>query len=302
MRAGSILVVCALGCATPAQAPPATPPRVTLSEPGGQVALAVGQDSRARARARAILHGVWWLAFRTTFVSGWRSLFWSVKWIYDSRARSRWSPARARASAWPSRGRWSRRACASSPAPASSTARARRAGRRRPVRPVAVDLARPDGPAAAGRRGHRRVRRAGHPGQQRRRGAAAARRVPLGHRRGVAATADPQPPAPRCAPPAPRCRTCSARGGGHIVTVSSVNAFLPDPLVIDYSAAKAALTNFSKSLSKEVGPHGIRVNTVSPGPVSHRPVARRRRRRRDGRRASGADARRGRQAGRRTRR
>ncbi len=43
---------------------------------------------------------------------------------------------------------------------------------------------------------------------------------------------------------------------------------LPDPAMIDYCAAKAALTNFSKALSKEVGPHGIRVNTVSPGPVS----------------------------------
>lgn len=58
------------------------------------------------------------------------------------------------------------------------------------------------------------------------------------------------------------------RGGGAIVTVCSVNSFLPDPLVIDYSAAKAALANFSKALSKEVGPHGIRVNTVSPGPVA----------------------------------
>ncbi len=58
------------------------------------------------------------------------------------------------------------------------------------------------------------------------------------------------------------------RGAGHIVTVNSVNAALPDPLVIDYSAAKAALASFSKSLSKELGPHGIRVNTISPGPVS----------------------------------
>jgi NAD(P)-dependent dehydrogenase (short-subunit alcohol dehydrogenase family) len=57
------------------------------------------------------------------------------------------------------------------------------------------------------------------------------------------------------------------RGAGSIVTVSSVNAFLPDPGVIDYCAAKAALTNFSKALSKEVGPRGIRMNTVSPGPV-----------------------------------
>jgi NAD(P)-dependent dehydrogenase (short-subunit alcohol dehydrogenase family) len=57
-------------------------------------------------------------------------------------------------------------------------------------------------------------------------------------------------------------------GRGTIVSTCSVNAFLPDPAVIDYSAAKAALANFSKSLSKEVGPRGIRVNTVSPGPVS----------------------------------
>jgi NAD(P)-dependent dehydrogenase (short-subunit alcohol dehydrogenase family) len=59
-----------------------------------------------------------------------------------------------------------------------------------------------------------------------------------------------------------------AAGHGNIVTISSVNAFLPDPAVIDYSAAKAALTNFSKALSKEVGAQGIRVNTISPGPVT----------------------------------
>jgi NAD(P)-dependent dehydrogenase (short-subunit alcohol dehydrogenase family) len=58
------------------------------------------------------------------------------------------------------------------------------------------------------------------------------------------------------------------RGAGTIVTISSVNAFLPDPSIIDYTAAKAALTNFSKALSKEVGPRGVRVNTVSPGPVT----------------------------------
>ena len=52
-----------------------------------------------------------------------------------------------------------------------------------------------------------------------------------------------------------------------IVTICSVNASLPDPGVVDYSAAKAALRSFSKSLSKELGPVGVRVNTVSPGPV-----------------------------------
>ena len=56
--------------------------------------------------------------------------------------------------------------------------------------------------------------------------------------------------------------------GGAIVTVCSVNAIYPDPAVLDYCAAKGALLNFSKSLSKELGPRGIRVNTVSPGPVS----------------------------------
>jgi NAD(P)-dependent dehydrogenase (short-subunit alcohol dehydrogenase family) len=59
-----------------------------------------------------------------------------------------------------------------------------------------------------------------------------------------------------------------AAGRGRIIMTGSVNAFLPDPTVIDYSAAKAALANFAKSLSKEVGPSGIRVNSVSPGPVS----------------------------------
>jgi NAD(P)-dependent dehydrogenase (short-subunit alcohol dehydrogenase family) len=59
-----------------------------------------------------------------------------------------------------------------------------------------------------------------------------------------------------------------AAGRGTIVNVSSVNAFLADPIVIDYCAAKAALSNFTKALSQELGPRGIRVNSVSPGPVS----------------------------------
>ena len=59
-----------------------------------------------------------------------------------------------------------------------------------------------------------------------------------------------------------------AAGRGAIVTIASVNSTLSDPLVVDYAAAKAALASFSKSLSIEVGGRGIRVNTVSPGPVS----------------------------------
>jgi NAD(P)-dependent dehydrogenase (short-subunit alcohol dehydrogenase family) len=57
------------------------------------------------------------------------------------------------------------------------------------------------------------------------------------------------------------------RGGGSIVNVSSGNARQPGPMNVDYSAAKAALNNLTKSLSEEFGPQGIRVNTVSPGPV-----------------------------------
>lgn len=59
-----------------------------------------------------------------------------------------------------------------------------------------------------------------------------------------------------------------ARGGGSIVNIGSVNAFLPDPLVVDYSAAKGALVNLAKAVSKEFGARGIRVNTINPGPVA----------------------------------
>jgi len=59
-----------------------------------------------------------------------------------------------------------------------------------------------------------------------------------------------------------------SRGGGAIVMIGSVNATLPEWNIIDYSATKAALANFAKSVSKEFGPKGIRVNTISPGPVS----------------------------------
>jgi NAD(P)-dependent dehydrogenase (short-subunit alcohol dehydrogenase family) len=59
------------------------------------------------------------------------------------------------------------------------------------------------------------------------------------------------------------------QGGGTIVNVVSVNAFFqPDGLVIDYGAAKAALLNTSKALSQELGPKGIRINSVSPGQVA----------------------------------
>ncbi|MPZ83114.1 MAG: SDR family oxidoreductase [Actinophytocola sp.] len=57
------------------------------------------------------------------------------------------------------------------------------------------------------------------------------------------------------------------RDGASIVNVSSLNARLPAGMIAPYSAAKAALTNLGTALSEELAPQGIRVNTVSPGPV-----------------------------------
>ncbi len=56
------------------------------------------------------------------------------------------------------------------------------------------------------------------------------------------------------------------QGSGVIIHISSIQRTLPlFEATLAYAAAKAALTNYSKGLSKEVGPQGIRVNTVAPG-------------------------------------
>ncbi|MBB5747636.1 SDR family oxidoreductase [Brevundimonas variabilis] len=56
------------------------------------------------------------------------------------------------------------------------------------------------------------------------------------------------------------------RGSGVIVHLASIQGRLPLPdSTTAYAAAKAALTTYSKALSKEVGPKGVRVNVVSPG-------------------------------------
>ncbi len=52
-----------------------------------------------------------------------------------------------------------------------------------------------------------------------------------------------------------------------VVNIASLNARLPQGMIAPYSAAKAALVNFSKALSEELAPQGVRVNSVSPGPV-----------------------------------
>jgi NAD(P)-dependent dehydrogenase (short-subunit alcohol dehydrogenase family) len=57
-----------------------------------------------------------------------------------------------------------------------------------------------------------------------------------------------------------------AQGSGVIVHITSIQRQLPLPeSTLAYAAAKAALANYSKGLSKEVSPKGIRVVRVSPG-------------------------------------
>jgi NAD(P)-dependent dehydrogenase (short-subunit alcohol dehydrogenase family) len=57
-----------------------------------------------------------------------------------------------------------------------------------------------------------------------------------------------------------------AQGSGVIIHVTSIQRILPLPeSTIAYAAAKAALSTYSKALSKEVTPKGIRVIRVSPG-------------------------------------
>jgi NAD(P)-dependent dehydrogenase (short-subunit alcohol dehydrogenase family) len=56
------------------------------------------------------------------------------------------------------------------------------------------------------------------------------------------------------------------QGSGVIIHITSIQSRLPLPeATIAYAAAKAALSNYSKGLSKEVSPKGVRVVRVSPG-------------------------------------
>ncbi len=56
--------------------------------------------------------------------------------------------------------------------------------------------------------------------------------------------------------------------GGVVINVSSVNGIRPSPSIYAYSAAKAAMDNFTVGLSREYASRGVRVVGVAPGPVS----------------------------------
>lgn len=55
--------------------------------------------------------------------------------------------------------------------------------------------------------------------------------------------------------------------GSAIIATTSVQAYDPSPDLYDYAQTKAATMNFVKSLAKQLGPKGIRVNGVPPGPI-----------------------------------
>ncbi|GAB3021003.1 glucose 1-dehydrogenase [Mycobacterium bourgelatii] len=57
------------------------------------------------------------------------------------------------------------------------------------------------------------------------------------------------------------------KAGASIIGSSSVNSDSPNPTLAPYAATKAAIANFSASLAQLLGPQGIRVNSVAPGPV-----------------------------------
>ena len=54
--------------------------------------------------------------------------------------------------------------------------------------------------------------------------------------------------------------------GAAIINTSSVQAFKPSEILLDYAQTKAAIVAFTKSLAGQLGPEGIRVNAVAPGP------------------------------------
>lgn len=56
------------------------------------------------------------------------------------------------------------------------------------------------------------------------------------------------------------------KSGASIINTSSVQAYQPSAILLDYAQTKACLAVFTKALAKQLGPKNIRVNAVAPGP------------------------------------
>ncbi|WP_442678785.1 SDR family oxidoreductase [Sphingomonas sp. ASY06-1R] len=57
------------------------------------------------------------------------------------------------------------------------------------------------------------------------------------------------------------------QAGAAIINTTSVNAYEPGEELLDYASTKGAIMIFTKSLAKQLGKKGIRVNGVAPGPI-----------------------------------
>jgi NAD(P)-dependent dehydrogenase (short-subunit alcohol dehydrogenase family) len=58
------------------------------------------------------------------------------------------------------------------------------------------------------------------------------------------------------------------RGWGRIIALGSIQEVRPNPALMVYAAAKAAQANMMMNLARELGPHGVTVNTLSPGAIA----------------------------------
>jgi NAD(P)-dependent dehydrogenase (short-subunit alcohol dehydrogenase family) len=55
--------------------------------------------------------------------------------------------------------------------------------------------------------------------------------------------------------------------GSSIINTTSIEAYKPSPILLDYATTKAAINTFTKGLAQQLAPRGIRVNGVAPGPI-----------------------------------